>query len=233
MAAAASPASGAAELGQGKAFLLSLAVPGLGQQQMGQRRWIAYAGVELLTAFLYMRTRGQAMDARTAYRDFAWETARAGLAGGPRRDGAFSYYETLSQWRRSGAWDSDLARPGVQPESDPATYNGSVWALAREIFGVGVDSREDSPEYLGALDYYRQRGYGQEFLWAWQDGSGDQARFGSLIRRSDQRFRDARRALWALAANHLLSALDGFVTVRLRTRSGADHVSVSVSASLP
>lgn len=231
--AVAAPTDDAAELGQGKAFLLSLAVPGLAQQRMGQRRWIAYAGIELLTAFLYVRTRGQARDARAAYRDFAWDAARAGVVGGPRRDGPFAYYETLSQWRRSGAWDSDVARPGVQPESDPATYNGSIWALARDLFGVGAGNHEESPEYLRALDYYRQRGYGPDFLWAWQEGSGDQARFGSLIRRSDQGFRDARRALWTLAANHLLSALDGFVAVRLRTWPGADQVGVSVSAFLP
>lgn len=229
----ASPTDDAAELGQGKAFLLSLAVPGLAQQRMGQRRWIAYAGIELLTAFLYVRTRGQARDARAAYRDFAWDAARAGVVGGPRRDGPFAYYETLSQWRRSGAWDSDVARPGVQPESDPATYNGSIWALARDLFGVGAGNHEESPEYLRALDYYRQRGYGPDFLWAWQEGSGDQARFGSLIRRSDDNFRDARRALWTLAANHVLSALDGFVAVRLRTWPGADQVGVSVSAFLP
>ena len=233
LAALSAPASGATDLGQSKAFLLSLVVPGLSQQRMGQRRWVAYAGAELLAGFFYFRSRGQARDARTAYRDFAWEAARAGVTGRARRDGAFAYYETLSRWDRSGLWDADAARPGVQPESDPSTYNGSVWALAKELFGVGAASGEESPEYRRALDYYLQRGYGPGFLWRWREGSGDQARFGSLIRRSDQGFRDARRALWALAANHLFSALDGFVTVRLRTRPGSSRVGLSVSAPLP
>ena len=233
LAAFAAPTSGAAELGQSKAFLLSLAVPGLSQHRMGQRRWIAYAGAEVLAAFFYFRSRGRARDARTAYRDFAWEAARVGVTGRARRDGAFAYYETLSQWGRSGLWDADAARPGVQPEPDPSTYNGSLWALAKELFGVGAASREDSPEYSRALDYYLQRGYGPDFLWSWREGSGDQARFGSLIQRSDQGFRDARRALWTLAANHLLSALDGFVTVRLRTRPGGNQVGLSLSAPLP
>lgn len=230
---AAAPESDGAELGQGKAFLLSLAVPGLGQQRMGKRRWVAYVGVEVVAALLYVRARGQARDARTAYRDFAWEAARSGLGVGPRRDGAFAYYETLSQWSRSGAWDVDAARPGLQPEPDAATYNGSVWELAKELFGVNAASREDSPEHARALEYYRQRGYGPEYLWAWRADSGDQARFGALIRRSDQRFRHARRALWTLAANHLLSALDGLVAVRVRTRLDSGRVGFSVSASVP
>ena len=213
-----------AELGQGEAFVSSLALPGLAQGRMGQRRWIAYAGLEVLAGFLYFRSRSDAMSTRTAYRDFAWEAARAGSSQGPRQDGDFDYYETLSQWPVSGAWDANPAQPGLQPETDPATYNGSVWALAMGLHGVN-DAR--------ALDYYRERAYGPGFLWAWSGGPADQERFGDLIRESDERFRDARRALWIVAVNHLFSAVDGLVAVRLRSRPGTERVEVAATVWTP
>lgn len=221
------------EFGEGEAFLSSLALPGLAQQRMGQRRWIAYAGIEVLSAFLYVRSRRDAGRARTAYRDFAWEEARAGLSVGPRRDGDFDYYETLSRWPVSGAWDANAELPGVQPETDPSTYNGSVWALATAIFGVDPEAPERSSGYARALEYYRKRSYGSHFLWAWSGGAGDRERFGRLIRRSDDRFRDARRALWIVAVNHLLSAVDGLVAVRMRSRPGTDRLEVAVRAWTP
>lgn len=221
------------ELGEGKAFLFSLALPGLAQQRMGQRRWIAYAGIEVLWAVLYVRSRRDAGRARTAYRDFAWEEARAGLSVGPRRDGDFDYYETLSRWPVSGAWDANAELTGLQPETDPSTYNGSVWALATAIFGVDPEAPERSSGYARALEYYREQSYGSHFLWAWSGGAGDRERFGRLIRRSDDGFRDARRALWVVAVNHLLSAVDGFVAVRMRNRPGTDRLEVAVRAWTP
>ena len=145
---------------------------------------------------------------------FAWSRARLGISSQPRRDGDFEYYETLSEWISSGGWDTDPARAGLQPESDPATYNGRVWGLAREIFNVGAPDPEGSPGYARALDYYRERGYGPAFLWEWRGGA-DQGAFRAMITESDRRAADARRALWILTANHLFSAIDGFITARL------------------
>ena len=209
------PAGGAGEAGQAAAFFSSLVVPGLGQYRLGARRWIVYAGLEVLSGFLYVDSRADARELRAAYRDFAWERARLGLGGVPRQDGSFEYYETLSKWARSGAWDADPALDGLQPEDDPGTFNGSIWALAAGIYALDPAALEDSPGYVRALDYYRERAYGPSFLWQWPSGD-DQSRFGSLIAGSDERFRDARRALWMLVANHLLSSLDAFVTARLR-----------------
>lgn len=221
------------ELGQADAFLSSLALPGLAQGRMGQRRWIAYAGLEVLSAFLYFRSRSDALGTRDDYRDFAWEAARASWSTGPRRDGNFDYYETLSQWPLSGAWDADPALPGLQPETDPATYNGSVWVLATEIFGVDPTVPERSPGYARALEYYKERSYGPQFLWAWSGGQPDRIRLGDMIRESDRGFRDARRALWTLAVNHIFSAVDGLVAVRLRSRPGTERVEVTASVRTP
>ncbi len=205
----------AGPIGQGEAFLSSLLVPGLSQYRQGNHRWIAYAGVEVLFLARYLDARADTRDLRAAYRDFAWTRARHGISGPPRQDGNFEYYERLSKWTASGAWDANPLRDGLQPESNPATYNGSVWALAGEIYNLDPSSPEQSPGYARALQYYRERGYGPALLWEWQAGSGDQDEFRTMITRSDRRARDTRLAFWIVAANHLLSAVDGFITARL------------------
>ena len=208
-------AGSARPIGQGEAFLSSLLLPGLSQYRQGNRRWIAYAGIEVVFVALYLDARADTRDLRTAYRDFAWTRARLGISVQPRRDGDFEYYERLSQWSASGAWDADPLRDGLQPESDPATYNGSVWALAGEIYNLDASNPERSAGYARALDYYRERGYGPPLLWEWHAEGGDQDEFRARITDSDRRARDARRALWIVTANHLLSAIDGFITARL------------------
>ena len=103
--------------------LLSLALPGLGQHQQGKlRKWI-FAGLEIAAWSVYFE-RGAAGGAlRDDYRNFAWHDGR--LQVGARVDGDFNYYETLSQWDRSGAFDRDADSSGLQPEQDPSTFNGT------------------------------------------------------------------------------------------------------------
>lgn len=208
------------EIGPGEAFLFSLVLPGLTQYRMGKRRWLAYTGMELLSAVLYLDASRDAQELKSQYRDFAWEQARMGFSAGARQDGDFDYYEVMSQWQGSGAWDADPQRAGLQPEADPMTYNGSIWRLATQIYSVNATEPEASPGYSLALEYYQGRAYGPEFLWMWRPGADDQGRFGRLITSSDERFRDARRALWMVAANHLMSGVDGFVMARLSSAPG-------------
>lgn len=216
-------------LGEGEAFLSSLVVPGLAQHRQGNRRWIAYAGLEVLSAALFLGARADALSLRSDYRDFAWAAARAGFSAEPRRDGDFDYYERLSNWDTSGRWDVDPVVNGLQPESDPLTYNGSVWLLAMQIFNVDPAAPERSPGYGRAMDYYREHGYGSAYLWVWREGTDDRSHFSELIARSDGRFKDARNAFWLLVANHVLSSLDGFVTARLQALPRTDAIGVSVS----
>lgn len=207
---------------QGRAFLSSLLVPGLGQYQQGRRRWLLYAGLEVTAAALYLDRRGDGRSLRRRYRDLAWDVARQSLSEGPRADGDFVYYETLSKWSRSGAWDIDPALPDVQPETDAGTYNGSIWSLASQIFDLDPGDPESSPGYGRALAYYMERGYGPAFLWDWSSSPGSRDAFTDLIDESDGRFRAARQAVGMLIANHLLSALDGLITARLAPRLDAD-----------
>src|SRR5690606_6961444 len=101
---------------------------------------------------------------RGEYRDLAWMAARG--APQPRRDGDWEYYERLEQWARSGRWDADPGRPGVQPESDDETFNGSLWSLARDLYAADPGD-EGTPAYALALAYYEERAYPPELLWDW------------------------------------------------------------------
>ena len=202
---------------EGRVLLYSLALPGAGQHALGQRRWVAYLAAEALGWVFLVDRRRKGTSLRDAYRDLAWEVARGGGAG-PRVDADFSYYERLSKWERSGTFDREPARAGLQPETDPDTYNGSVWSLARRIFFAdpGNPPSEGDPAHARALDYYRERAYPDELSWDWSGDRRARDRFGELISGSDEALRDATIAGGLVLANHLLSATDAFVSARLR-----------------
>jgi hypothetical protein len=196
----------------------SMVLPGWGQLELGQRRGWAYALAEVALWVVWADRRAAGRHVRDEYRDFAWETGR--IQTGPRVDGPFAYYETLSKWVRSGAFDADAGADGIQPEEDSTTFNGSIWARATGLYlpsGTPPDPLDAS--YQQALDYYRARAYGTEFLWDWSGRDEDRRSLGTLIRRSDDRFRQATTAFGAVLANHVLSGVDAFVSARLRYSS--------------
>jgi hypothetical protein len=194
--------------------LLSLALPGAGQHVLGQRRKWAYLALEVAGWAVYLERRAAGGDYRDRYRDFAWDRAR--LQSGARVDGDFAYYETLSKWARSGAFDADPGLAGVQPEPDPATYNGSIWSLASQIFlPSGSPVPETDPTYQAALAYYQERAYATVMLWDWTGAlPGQREELGRLIEAGDDRFRQATTALGIVIANHLLSAGDAYLAAR-------------------
>lgn len=190
--------------------LLSIAVPGAGQLRAGQRRGWAYLAVEALAwaGWAERRYRGRQLQGR--YRDVAWERAR--LQVGPRVDPEWAYYETLTKWMRSGGYDVDAA-PGLQPEMDPSTYNGSIWALARGLFlPEGGDMGPSTPGWERALDYYRRRAWDDRFLWDWSSDPGARQEFTNIIASSDDRFRQATHVLGVILANHVVSGVDAYLT---------------------
>lgn len=206
----------------GRAALLSAVLPGAGQYALGQRRSWVYLALETVGWAFWADRRSAGKDLRTRYRDFAWTEAR--LWTGARIDGDFEYYERMSKWRSSGLFDADPATEGVQPEADPATFNGATWVLATGIFLPGDGSTpETDPRYQSALEYYRDRAYGPELLWDWTGKEAEQEEFGSLIRRSDDRFRQATNLLGLVLANHAVSMVDAYVSARapaVTVRSG-------------
>jgi hypothetical protein len=194
---------------------LSLALPGSGQHLLGQQRKWLYGAMELIGWVAFLERRSAGGEYRDLYREFAWEQGR--IRSSERIDGDFDYYETLSKWTGSGVFDTDSGLGGVQPEMDPATYNGSIWALASQIFipGGGPVPATD-PAFQSALGYYSERAYGTDFLWDWSVVPGGREQFGGLIEASDDRFRQATTALGVVIANHLVSAVDAYLSTRGR-----------------
>lgn len=209
----------ARSLGPGRAFLYSVVVPGSGQWLLGQGRWPPYTALELWVWVQFLDARREGTQLRNRYRDLAWLVARR-VSVGSRRDGDFEYYEALSSFRASGALDADPVRPGIQPEPDERTYNGSAWALAKAIFfpaGEGPPP-EDSPEYQRALAHYRQRAYSSEFAWDWGENGLEQEAYMRLIRSSDEVLRRATIMIGVLLGNHLVSAVDALISARIQAR---------------
>lgn len=193
----------------------SLILPGAGQLLAREDRGAAYMAAELyiVTRFLQLdREGGQAAD---RFRMLAFDVARRAFTS-VRRDTVFEYYETMERFTESGTFDQD---PGsaFAPESDPATYNGSVWLLARRTFWAdpNVPPSPTSPEYQRALQFYRDRAVGPDFLWSWRNASLEQQAFREEIRKSDSAFRQAQNQLGLLLANHVLSAVDALIANRL------------------
>lgn len=210
-----------------EAFIVSALAPGASQRRFGAKRWIPYVALEAWGWLRYMDRRQKGRDLEKHYRDLAWQVARGGGADGVRRrDGDWHYYEALSRYRSSGAFDADPERAGVQPETDPGTYNGSIWELARAIHFTGgaEPSPEGTPEYEAALEYYKRRAVTSEFAWSWGGNIAEQEAYGGLIRSSDEAFRSATRALGVILANHLVSAVDALVTARLQATEDSDPI---------
>ncbi len=197
----------------------SLVLPGAGQWMLGQGRTYAYGGVEVGALVAYVERRGDGRRFRDRYRDLAWEVARRSFES-PRVDGDFEFYEAMSRFQASGAFDAEPDRAGLQPETDPATFNGQIWALAREIHLPDAPVDETSPEYVRALDLYRERSIRPELRWDWSGAAQEWERFQGLIEKSDTRFRQATIALTLLAANHVVSAVDAFLSARLGGPAG-------------
>jgi hypothetical protein len=140
------------------------------------------------------------------------------VSTGPRTEAGWDYYEALTKFRSSGAYDSDPLTPGVQPEENPSTFNGSIWALARDIYlpedpEIPVD--EGSEPFQRASSYYLSRAYPQEFAWDWGSNTLLQEEYASIIKEADEALRSSTSMIGVILANHLLSAVDALVSGRL------------------
>jgi hypothetical protein len=206
----------------GIAFLASAILPGAGQWLQDEDRWVPYVLTETWAWATYFSNRGRAADLRADYRDLAWAVARR-VSVGARRDTVFEYYETLSEWQTSGAFDVDPRTDGTQPESDAGTFNGDVWRLARSLLiPGGATAPPGSPEYERALQYYREHAIPDGYAWAWGPNGLEQQRFRELIRASDDASRAATLRLGIILANHVISAVDALVIARVREAAGGD-----------
>lgn len=201
----------------GKAFLFSAVLPGAGQWFLDQDRWPVYLAVELWAWLQFFDWRREGTDLQDDYKDLAWYVAQR-VSTGPRTDAGWEYYESLTRFNTSGAFDADPLTPGIQPETDSRTYNGSIWALAQGIY-IPEDPEnpveEGSDPYERALAYYSSRAYGPELAWKWGVNVLHQEEYASLIRDSDEALRNSTSMIGVIIANHVLSAVDALVSGRL------------------
>lgn len=212
----------------------SALVPGAGQAALGQDRWLAYAAVEGAALLRYSADRQEGARERRTYRRLANQVARALYSTGSPPAGAFEYYEAMERWVESGVYD---AEPGgeVDPETDLTTFNGSIWLLARQTYWTRPDSAPPpgSDAYRQALAFYDQRAVRPAFRWSWRNAQLEQDLYRRAIDRSNAAFRRSAEDLAAVLANHVLSTVDAYVTVRLRRRAGAAGEVRELSVSVP
>lgn len=197
--------------------LASLVLPGTGQALSGQDRAAVYGAVEIYVLSRYIQLQHDANVNAELYHQLAFAVAQRGFAA-VRRDTIFEYYETMEKFTASGRFNTG-AGPGLNPETDPTTYNGSVWLLARRTYWAdpNVPPPPNSPQYQAALSFYVQHAVGPAYQWTWQSASLQQQTFRDLIRTSDNGYRNAQGALGLLLANHVVSALDALISNRLTT----------------
>jgi hypothetical protein len=198
-------------------FLLSAVVPGSAQFLAGDERWVPYLAAEVWALISYVQQHRSARASEERYRDLAWQVARR-VSVGERRDTVFEYYEAMAFFSSSGEW-----LPAGQPEQQAGTFNGEIWRLAQALFFPGGEpTAPGSAAYQQALQYYLQRAIPPGYAWAWGASNLEQQVFADLIGESDAAFRSATRYLGFILANHITSAVDAFVTARLRQLAGTD-----------
>lgn len=193
----------------------SLVVPGSGQLFARQDRGAVFLAAELYVVSRYLQLSHEGRNEARRFRALALAVARRTFAA-MRRDTVFEYYEQMQRFVESGEFDRDPG-PALAPETDPTTYNGSVWLLARRTYWQDPDSLPSpwSPEYAQAVQFYLGRAVGPEFRWSWRDAPLEHEVFRQSIARSDGAFRRAQIQLGLLLANHVASAVDALVSQRL------------------
>ena len=200
--------------------LASLLLPGSGQLLAHQDRGAVYLAAEVYLVSRFLQLDHEAMAEAQRFQNLAFNVARR--AYGPvRRDTIFEYYEQMERFAESGAYDADPGAAFV-PETDPNTYNGSVWLLARRTYWEDPNVPPDptSPQYWKALQFYQARAVGPDFEWSWRDHSLEHEVFRDYIKRSDNAFRRAQNQIGLLLANHVLSAVDALISARLSAAAG-------------
>lgn len=203
--------------------IASMIVPGSGQYMLRDNRFIGYVAVEVLSWLQYTKNVREQRAQESEYKSLARRVARAGFAAGSPDDlpdGDWAYYEKLRDFDRSGVFSFTVGGP-ITPETDTTTYNGSRWQLAQATF-----STRD-----GAIAEYMRTAVRPEYEWSWKSAQLQKDRY---IRTTDKR-NDAYRAgllnLMVIGANHVLSMIDAFTTIRLRASSDYSGVT-SVGAAI-
>lgn len=213
----------------------SAVLPGTGQARLGQDRFVGYMAVEGFLWIRYLTDRRAGIDARNAYRDMALRVSRAAFPG-DKPTGNFEYYERMEHWIASGVYDNDPGT-GFAPEIDTTTFNGKMWSIARTTYWSDPNTPPPigSAQYEAALRFYRQNAVTPEFQWSWRNAPLHQDVYRRSVRASNDGFRHAAQDIGAVIANHVLSTVDAYISLRLRLGESTDTgtSSLGIGATLP
>ena len=213
--------------------LASAALPGAGQALLRQDRFVAYATVEAVAWLRFSAERREGRRQRSAYRDLANRVARVWFST-EFPSGDFEYYERMQHFVESGVFDEDPTNSIIEPELDTLTFNGALWLLARRTYWEHPDSVPEggSAAIANATAFYLERAVRPEFRWSWRNAQLEHDLFRRTISESNEASRQAVQALGIVLANHVLSTVDAYVTLRLWNRRQEPR-SLGVAATLP
>lgn len=198
------------------ATLASAVLPGAGQALLRSSRAFIYAGIETLGWLRYSRQQNDGDRFRSRYRELSRTVARAQFnPAGP--DGDWDYYERMEKFAASGAYDR-VPGGDVDPESDPSSYNGSIWQLARQTYwrDPNTPPTPSSPEFQSALAFYIKRAVPADLRWSWIGAAEGFQEYRRSVAASNTAFKRAEQTAGLIIANHILSAVDAYVAVRMR-----------------
>jgi hypothetical protein len=213
--------------------LASAVVPGTGQALLGQDRFIAYLAVEGFAFLGYLDQRSAQNRATQQYQALAAGIARS-LFPGPYPIGTWAYYESMEHYKESGVFNLTPGL-GFTPEVDATTYNGATWLLARQTYwsDPNVQPALTSAEYSKAFAFYTSRAVQPQYRWSWSNAQLEWDVYSQTIQVRNQAARDARTQLGILLANHLLSMVDSYITLRVHGGLGAPGEQSAISATIP
>lgn len=217
--------------------LASAAIPGAGQARLGQDRFIAYLALEGFVWARYAADRREALRERAAYRRVAMLVSRAAYPG-DKPVGDFEYYERMEDWIASGDFDRDPNTAVLEPETDTTTYNGAMWLLARKTYWPTPTTPPPpgSGAAIAALRFYEESAIRPQFQWSWRNARYEQDVFRRHIRASNEAYRHAIEDIGVIIANHVLSTVDAYISLRLRlsaTQAPGTDDDLGLTATIP
>lgn len=203
--------------------IASAIIPGSGQYMLGNDRFIGYVAVEVIAWLQYTKNVREQAAQEAEFKLLARRTARAGFTTGAVEDlpdADWAYYEKMRDYVESGPFS--LTVTGVTPDTSVSTYNGSRWQLAQATFSTRA----------AALAEYMRTAVRPEFEWSWVNAQFQYDRFKRTTNKRNDAHSAAQWNLMIVGANHVLSMIDAFTTIRLRATPNPTG-GTSIGATIP
>jgi hypothetical protein len=204
--------------------IASAVIPGSGQVLLGNDRFIGYLAVEVLSWWKYAKDVSEQRSQEAAFKSLARRQARSHFTTDSPDllpDADWAYYEKMRDYLESGSFSLSATGP-VIPETDVTTFNGSRWQLAQSTYSTRA----------AALEQYMEVAVRPEFEWSWKSAQFQYDIFKQTTDKRNDAYRAGLTDLMIIGANHILSMVDAFSTVRLRagtTASGQTTIGARVS----